>query len=246
VQGAVDHEQPCGGPPGCHELRGQGQVQERPRGTDALGRFLEGLVGDAGHADQRDGHEKAEQNAARHEVTPVGRARSPAERGEDVRAGAIPGPGSEFQIALALLDAQPSVGLVDVLEDLDPDFRKRVQAGDILVAGENFGAGSSREQAPIALKAAGISVVVARSFARIFYRNAINIGLPVVEVADHDFAMGHQAQVDLSSGQVKNLSTGNLYKSAQMPQVMIDILNAGGLVNYLKTHGTYQMQGSST
>ena len=133
-----------------------------------------------------------------------------------------------------------------VLEDLDPDFRKRVQAGDILVAGENFGAGSSREQAPIALKAAGISVVVARSFARIFYRNAINIGLPVVEVADHDFAMGHQAQVDLSSGQVKNLSTGNLYKSAQMPQVMIDILNAGGLVNYLKTHGTYQMQGSST
>lgn len=128
-----------------------------------------------------------------------------------------------------------------VLEDLDPQFRERVQAGDILVAGDNFGAGSSREQAPIALKAAGISVVVARSFARIFYRNAINIGLPVIEVRDHVFTTGQQAQVDLENGLVTNLSTGAQYSGTQMPQVMIDILNAGGLVPYLKEHGTYQL-----
>ncbi len=128
-----------------------------------------------------------------------------------------------------------------VLEDLDPEFRNRVQQGDILIAGENFGAGSSREQAPIALKAAGVSVVVARSFARIFYRNAINIGLPVVEVADHDFEMGHEAQVDLEQGVVTNISSGNTYTATPMPQVMIDILNAGGLVEYLKKYGTYQL-----
>ncbi len=128
-----------------------------------------------------------------------------------------------------------------VLEDLDPDFRSRVQPGDILIAGENFGAGSSREQAPIALKSAGVSVVVARSFARIFYRNAINIGLPVVEVADHDFEMGHEAQVDLEQGIVTNLTTGKTHHGTRMPQVMIDILDAGGLVPYLKRHGTYQV-----
>jgi len=127
-----------------------------------------------------------------------------------------------------------------VLEDLDPTFKDRVQAGDILVAGENFGAGSSREQAPIALKVSGISVIVARSYARIFYRNAINIGLPVIEVSDHDIEPGHTVEVDLTSGTVTNISTGNSFSATQMPQVMIDILSAGGLVNYLKQHGDYQ------
>ena len=127
-----------------------------------------------------------------------------------------------------------------VLEDLDPDFRNHVQPGDFLVAGENFGTGSSREQAPIALKAAGVAVVVARSFARIFYRNAINIGLPVVEVADHDIEKGHEVAVDLEQGVVTNLTTGASHHATRMPQVMIDILNEGGLVNYLKKHGTYQ------
>ena len=84
-----------------------------------------------------------------------------------------------------------------VLEDLDPQFSGRVQAGDILVAGENFGCGSSREQAPLAIKAAGIAVVVGRSFARIFYRNAINIGLPVVDVSWHDIETSQQLEVDL-------------------------------------------------
>lgn len=126
-----------------------------------------------------------------------------------------------------------------VLEDLDPQFSKRVKKGDILVAGENFGCGSSREQAPLALKAAGVSVVVAASFARIFYRNAINIGLPVVEIGDHDIGSGHEINVDLASGVVEDLDSGKHYEAAEMPQVMIEILQAGGLVAYLREHGDY-------
>ncbi|KAB2903691.1 MAG: 3-isopropylmalate dehydratase small subunit [Anaerolineae bacterium] len=124
-----------------------------------------------------------------------------------------------------------------VLEDLDPEFRHRVQAGDILVAGENFGAGSSREQAPLAIKSAGISVVVARSFARIFYRNAINIGLPVVEVSDHAIENEHLVEVDLENGTVTDKDTGQTYRATQMPEVMVNILNEGGLVHYLRKYG---------
>lgn len=130
-----------------------------------------------------------------------------------------------------------------VLEDLDPEFRDRVQNGDMIFAGDNFGTGSSREQAPVAIKASGISVVVARSFARIFFRNAINIGLPVIAVPDHDFEQGHIAQVDLKSGILTNETTGKQFTISKMPQVMIEILDAGGLVNYLKTHGTYNLKG---
>lgn len=128
-----------------------------------------------------------------------------------------------------------------VLEDLDPEFRNNVQVGDILVAGENFGTGSSREQAPVAIKASGISVIIARSYARIFYRNAINIGLPVVEIPDHNIENGQEVDVDLVAGVVTNLATGDSFKASKMPQVMIDILNEGGLINYLKKHGTYQV-----
>jgi 3-isopropylmalate/(R)-2-methylmalate dehydratase small subunit len=130
-----------------------------------------------------------------------------------------------------------------VLEDLDPEFRNRVQPGDLLVAGENFGAGSSREQAPIAIKAAGVSVVIARSFARIFFRNAINIGLPVIEVAEHTIENGHQLQIDLDRGIVTDLDTGSRFEATKLPQVMIDIVNEGGLVNYLKRYKTYQIKG---
>jgi 3-isopropylmalate/(R)-2-methylmalate dehydratase small subunit len=130
-----------------------------------------------------------------------------------------------------------------VLEDLDPEFRNRVQPGDFLVAGENFGAGSSREQAPIAIKAAGVSVVIARSFARIFFRNAINIGLPVIEVAEHTIENGHQLQIDLDRGIVTDLDTGSRFEATKLPQVMIDIVNEGGLVNYLKRYKTYQIKG---
>jgi 3-isopropylmalate dehydratase small subunit len=126
-----------------------------------------------------------------------------------------------------------------VLEDLDPEFSSRVRPGDILVAGDNFGAGSSREQAPLAIKAAGISAVVANYFARIFYRNAINIGLPVVEVGQHEIQTGHEMEVDLNQGLVIDRTADKAYPATQMPQVMVQILQAGGLVNYLKKHGDY-------
>ncbi len=128
-----------------------------------------------------------------------------------------------------------------VMEDIDPEFSKRVQQGDVVVAGENFGCGSSREQAALALKAAGVSAVIARYFARIFFRNAINIGLPVLEVPDHRIEHGHAVEVDLLAGTVLNNTTGETYKAATMPQVMINILNEGGLVPYLKKHGDYRL-----
>lgn len=126
-----------------------------------------------------------------------------------------------------------------VLEDLDPDFHRRVQPGDILVAGANFGCGSSREQAPVAIQACGVTAVVATSFARIFYRNAINIGLPVVEIGSHQIGMGDVVEVDLANGRVVNQSTSQIYPATQMPDVMMAILQAGGLVNYLRKHGDY-------
>jgi len=124
-----------------------------------------------------------------------------------------------------------------VLEDLDPAFSKTVRVGDVLVAGGNFGCGSSREQAPIALKAAGVSAVVAKSFARIFFRNAINIGLLVVEAPHHEIQNGAQVTIDIESGIVA--SDGKEYRATKMPDVMMQILNAGGLVDFLKTNGGY-------
>lgn len=126
-----------------------------------------------------------------------------------------------------------------VLEDLDPYFRTKIQKGDVLVAGDNFGCGSSREQAPVALKEAGVSVVIARYFARIFFRNAINIGLPVLEIPDHDIIDGQELTIDLQKGIVINLATQKKYQATTLPKVMIDILNEGGLVAYLKKNDTY-------
>jgi 3-isopropylmalate/(R)-2-methylmalate dehydratase small subunit len=129
-----------------------------------------------------------------------------------------------------------------VLEDLDPGFKSKVQQGDFLVAGDNFGCGSSREQAPLALKVAGVSAVVAKYFARIFFRNAVNIGLPVLEIADFDIAPDDELEIDLKSGRVKNLTKNKQYHAAKMPQTMIDILNEGGLVDYLKKYGNYRLE----
>jgi methanogen homoaconitase small subunit len=114
-----------------------------------------------------------------------------------------------------------------VMEGLRPEFASKVQKGDIVVAGSNFGCGSSREQAPLALKEAGVAVVVARSFARIFYRNAINIGLPVVE-ADVEVREGDAIEVDLSSGTVKVGERS--YQGNKMPPFLMEILQDGGLV----------------
>ena len=128
-----------------------------------------------------------------------------------------------------------------VLEDLDPEFKTNVQKGNILVAGDNFGCGSSREQAALALKVAGVSAVVARYFARIFFRNAVNIGLPVLEIEDFDIATGDELEIDLKSGTLKNMTKNRRYRAAKMPQTMIDILEEGGLANYLKKYGDYQL-----
>jgi 3-isopropylmalate/(R)-2-methylmalate dehydratase small subunit len=130
-----------------------------------------------------------------------------------------------------------------VLEDLDPTFSARVQAGEMLVAGNNFGCGSSREQAPLALKAAGVSVVIAKSFARIFYRNAINIGLPLVEAPTHAIENGATVSVNLVMGQIE--SDGHTWPATKMPQLMIEIFGEGGLVNYLLKHGDYPVLRSA-
>lgn len=121
-----------------------------------------------------------------------------------------------------------------VMEDLDPAFHQRFVIGDIIVAGDNFGCGSSREQAPLALKAAGVSLVIARYFARIFFRNAINIGLPVLEIPDHTIQTGDEIQFDLATGIVINDTRKEKYKANLLPPVMLAIMQEGGLVPYLK------------
>jgi 3-isopropylmalate dehydratase small subunit len=126
-----------------------------------------------------------------------------------------------------------------VMEDLDPDFAASVVPGDIVVAGENFGCGSSREQAPVALRQAGVQLVIARYFARIFFRNAINIGLPVLEIPDHNIQKNDLLFVDLPQNTVINLSQNIQYQVNPLPPVMLDILNKGGMVNYLKNNGKY-------
>ncbi len=130
-----------------------------------------------------------------------------------------------------------------VLEDLDPEFACTVKPGDILVAGENFGCGSSREQAPLALKTAGVAAVVAESFARIFFRNAINIGLPVFELRGAEIAAGDELAIDPDSGKIENLTCRTVYRATALPPIMVAILEAGGLAAYLRAHGDYRLTG---
>lgn len=126
------------------------------------------------------------------------------------------------------------------LEDMDPGFVQRVKAGDILVAGSNFGCGSSREQAPLALLASGIKVVVAKSFARIFFRNAINIGLAVIEVDAGDSVVGDTVSVDLTTGTYHNHTRSFTCLGAPLPETMQQILSVGGLIPYLKAEGGFR------
>lgn len=126
------------------------------------------------------------------------------------------------------------------MEDADPGFAARVKKGDLMVAGANFGCGSSREHAPIAIKAAGVAVVVAEYFARIFYRNAFNMGLPILECpeAAKDAASGDTLSVDLSTGVIVNETKGRTYQAAPVPPFMQELLDAGGLMAYtMKTVG---------
>jgi 3-isopropylmalate/(R)-2-methylmalate dehydratase small subunit len=122
------------------------------------------------------------------------------------------------------------------MEDADPGFAAKVQAGEIIAAGKNFGCGSSREHAPIAIKAAGVACVIAASFARIFYRNAINIGLPILESpeASRKIAEGDQIKVDLDTGKITNLTKNETYQAAAFPLFMQELIQSGGLIEYVK------------
>ena len=122
------------------------------------------------------------------------------------------------------------------MEDMDPAFAGAVRPGDVIVAGEIFGCGSSREHAPLAIKGAGVSCVVARSFARIFYRNAVNVGLPILEseAAVDDAEDGHELAIDLEGGQIRNLTTGRIYQAEAYPPFMMEFIRAGGLVPYTR------------
>jgi 3-isopropylmalate/(R)-2-methylmalate dehydratase small subunit len=122
------------------------------------------------------------------------------------------------------------------MEDLDPDFLKKVKTGDIIVAGSNFGCGSSREHAPLAIKAAGVSCVIASSFARIFYRNALNIGLPILECEEAviNTESGDTVEVDLNTGKITNITRNLTFKAKPFPDFMLELIKAGGLIEYTK------------
>ena len=122
------------------------------------------------------------------------------------------------------------------LEDADPTFAQRVKKGDFVVAGRNFGLGSSREHAPIVIKMSGVSAILAKSVARIFFRNAINLGLPVLIVDTESINDGDELEIDLETGKVSNLTNGAVLSFSSMPEIMLRILNEGGLVPYIKKY----------
>lgn len=132
--------------------------------------------------------------------------------------------------------AEPAALAAHCMEDIDPTFAGKVKEGDIIVAGRNFGCGSSREHAPVAIKASGVTCVIADGFARIFYRNAINIGLPLVELGPDVAAIknGDRIRVDLDAGSIENLTAGKKFAIQPLPGFIQDIAKAGGLINYVK------------
>ncbi|MDF1881014.1 3-isopropylmalate dehydratase small subunit [Sulfurimonas sp. MAG313] len=120
-----------------------------------------------------------------------------------------------------------------VMEDADPEFASKMQKGDIIVAGDNFGCGSSREHAPIALKTAGIAAIIAPTFARIFYRNAFNMGLPIFELPESaEITQGQRVKVNMDEGTITNLTTNKTYKFTPIPPFMQELIAAGGLMNF--------------
>lgn len=122
--------------------------------------------------------------------------------------------------------------------DIDKDFAQKVRLGDIMVGGKNFGCGSSREHAPVAIKACGVPVIIAASFARIFYRNGINVGLPLMEIGDNveRIHAGDKLSVDLSSGKIRDITTGETFQATPLPGFIQDIAKAGGLIQYVKEY----------
>ncbi len=122
------------------------------------------------------------------------------------------------------------------LEDADPTFAQRVKRGDFVVAGKNFGLGSSREHAPLVIKMSGVSAILAQSVARIFFRNAINVGLPVLICDTESINDGDELEVDLKLGKVNNLTNGAQLSFSPIPEIMLSILNEGGLIPYIQKH----------
>jgi 3-isopropylmalate/(R)-2-methylmalate dehydratase small subunit len=129
-----------------------------------------------------------------------------------------------------------------VLEDADPEFSKKVEEGDFVVGGKNFGLGSSREHAPTIIKLAGVSAVLAKSFARIFFRNAINVGLPVLICDTDKINQGDELEADLEKGTIKNLTQNTSLDFTPLPQVMITILKDGGLLSHIEKHGDFKLE----
>ncbi|SFV60871.1 3-isopropylmalate dehydratase small subunit [hydrothermal vent metagenome] len=134
-----------------------------------------------------------------------------------------------------LNSSEPSHLAKYIMEDADPEFVSKMSKGDIIVAGENFGCGSSREHAPIALKSAGISAIIAPTFARIFYRNAFNMGLPIFELKEaSEINEGDVVKIDMVAGEVINISQAKTYKFVAIPEFMQELVDAGGLIQFAK------------
>ena len=128
-----------------------------------------------------------------------------------------------------------------VMEDADPTFAARVKPGDFVVAGTNFGLGSSREHAPLVIKMAGVSAILAKSVARIFFRNAINLGLPVLLCQTDSINDGDELEIDLKAGTIQDMTTSNQLKFSPIPEIMLHILNEDGLLPYIQKHGGFKL-----
>ncbi len=155
--------------------------------------------------------------------------------GDDISTDLI-APGRLFHLRTNLSELAKHV-----LEDADPEFPSKVQKGDFVIGGRNFGLGSSREHAPTIIKLAGINAVLAKSFARIFYRNAINVGLPALICDTDQIDEGDKLEVDLPNGIIKNLTKGTEITFSPLPNVMINILQDGGLAAHIEKHGDFKL-----
>jgi len=156
--------------------------------------------------------------------------------GDDISTDLI-APGRYFHLRTNLPELAKHV-----LEDADPEFPAKVKSGDFVVAGRNFGLGSSREHAPTIIKLAGVNAVLAKSFARIFYRNAINVGLPVLICDTDKIDEGDKLSIELSNGVIHNQTKGTEITFNPLPDVMIRILNDGGLASHIEKHGDFKLE----
>ncbi len=164
-----------------------------------------------------------------------GKARVPKKMRDDINTDYIISGRYKFKIQ------DPNELAKHVMEDIDPEFASRVSKGDFLVAGRNFGCGSSREQAPMAIKYSGVSAVLARSFARIFYRNCFNLGLLAIECDTDSIDEGNDLEIDLDNGMITNKTKNQQVKISPLPKTMQILLEDGGLVEHFKKHGGFKV-----